>query len=126
MIVPAGVFVPAHRAPFIAAALRLLAERNGGAPAWMQQQIAEFEAAALSVTTSAFGEAEVPKPLPQRSLQDVNYVGTRLAANRLGIDDRSVRDLCQRGSLEAERVGKRWLITNDAIDEYLRNRKGHR
>jgi excisionase family DNA binding protein len=48
---------------------------------------------------------------------------TKQAATELGIQPGSVKKLCQRGILKAERIGRDWLISRDEIERYKAERK---
>ena len=48
---------------------------------------------------------------------------TNQAATELGIQPGSVKRLCQRGILKAERIGRDWLISRDEIERYKTERR---
>ena len=48
---------------------------------------------------------------------------TKQAATELGIQPSSVKKLCQRGILKAERIGRDWLIDRDEIERYKVERR---
>lgn len=45
---------------------------------------------------------------------------TKQAATELGIQPGSVKKLCQRGILKAERIGRDWLIEAGEVERYKR------
>ncbi len=55
----------------------------------------------------------------------MKYAVDRLAytthdvCERTGIPERTVRLLCKRRELQARKVGKRWIISHDALMHYL-------
>lgn len=111
-----AVIVPARQAALLALALGRLGKLHGALPASAHELLAELTAVA---TASGVGSAEVPQGLPRRNLNDVTYLATGTAASRAGITERGIRDLCGRGTLEAEKVGGRWLIHPDSLAAYL-------
>jgi len=48
---------------------------------------------------------------------------TKQAATELGIQPGSVKTLCQRGILKAERIGRDWLIELSEIERYKIERR---
>ena len=53
-------------------------------------------------------------------------VGTAAAARTLEISEDGVRDLCRRGRLDASRLGSRWLVSVESLEEYRVARGGKR
>lgn len=48
---------------------------------------------------------------------------TKQAATELGIQPGSVKKLCQRGVLKAERIGRDWLVEQSEIERYKTERR---
>lgn len=48
---------------------------------------------------------------------------TTQAATELGIQPGSVKKLCQRGILKAERIGRDWLISQKEVERYKVERR---
>lgn len=48
---------------------------------------------------------------------------TKQAATELGIQPGSVKKLCQREILKAERIGRDWLISPDEVERYKVERR---
>jgi len=48
---------------------------------------------------------------------------TKQAATELDIQDGSVKKLCQRGVIKAERIGRDWLISRAEIERYKVERR---
>jgi excisionase family DNA binding protein len=48
---------------------------------------------------------------------------TKQAAAELNIQPRSVKQLCQRGILKAEKIGRDWLIETSEVERYKTERK---
>jgi len=44
---------------------------------------------------------------------------TEQVAERLHMTPRTVRDMCHDGRLVASYVGRRWLVTEQAVEDYL-------
>lgn len=49
---------------------------------------------------------------------------TTQAATELGIQPGSVKKLCQRGVLKAERIGRDWLVEKIELERYKEARRG--
>ena len=43
---------------------------------------------------------------------------TKQVAAELSIQPRSVKQLCQRGILKADKIGRDWLISQEELDHY--------
>lgn len=56
------------------------------------------------------------------SLNDVTTVTK--AAQQLGVDASTVRRWCESGLLSARKLGKTWIIAQDAIDHFERPKLG--
>jgi excisionase family DNA binding protein len=53
-----------------------------------------------------------------------NYLSTRQVAQKLGISERRVRQLCDEGRIPAKKVGINWFIHPSALDlDEVKNRK---
>lgn len=52
----------------------------------------------------------------------LKYVSTSEAAERAQITDRGIRKAISRGTLKAERVGNRWQISTEALQQYTNRR----
>lgn len=50
-------------------------------------------------------------------MTDTEYLTTATAAAYLGISERGVRDLCERGRL-GRRIGRNWAIPIDEVRQY--------
>ncbi len=48
---------------------------------------------------------------------------TQEVASRLGVDDSYIRRLCINGRIEATKIGRDWVITEDALAEFEKTRK---
>lgn len=48
---------------------------------------------------------------------------TKESAAELNIQPRSVKKLCQRGILKAEKIGRDWLIEEEEVERYQAQRK---
>lgn len=68
---------------------------------------------------AAASEAAPPAPNPEATLAGCDRVSVRTAAAALGISERWVRDLLNRGELEAVGAGHRRRITSESIRERL-------
>jgi len=51
-----------------------------------------------------------------------DYCTTREAADLLGIQVNTVNHLIARGKLEAQQVGRTWLVFKPSIEEYYRSK----
>lgn len=102
---------PQHRLPddqiasMMALARTLMAAAQDSSPT----RTSEF-ASASTVTTSNGGH---------------NYVSTAEASARTGLGQRHIQNLCRRFAQtgDARRVGRSWLISADALDHYMAERK---
>jgi DNA (cytosine-5)-methyltransferase 1 len=54
------------------------------------------------------------------SIPNVNAISTKDASLRLGISEQRVRTLLRSGALAGQQVGKHWITTDAAIDEYVK------
>jgi hypothetical protein len=114
--VSAGVFIPEAQIPLLALALRRLDDVEGGLPTSARRLLDVLNASAVAAVGTS---AEASQGGSCRTMSAMsNRIGTRLAACQLGMTERGVRDLCERGSLAAEKVGVRWLIDPDAVTVY--------
>lgn len=50
-------------------------------------------------------------------------VTTKKAGARLGISPRSVTLLCRRGTIQAQKLGRDWLIPETEVERYLVERR---
>ena len=48
-----------------------------------------------------------------------SYLRVNEAANLLGVHPETVKRLCQRGAIRAEKVHNTWLISKDEFDRFL-------
>lgn len=55
-------------------------------------------------------------------LPNLDLLTVRTVAERLTVDDTTVRREIKRGQLEAVRVGSVWRVKHDSLDAYLRAR----
>lgn len=46
--------------------------------------------------------------------------------NLLKLSDKAVRNLCSSGKLQARKVGKRWLVSEEALERFLKGETGSR
>jgi excisionase family DNA binding protein len=129
-VIPSGILVPDHCVPAIAAIFRQHESTVGGLPAWLRPLVDEFQSVAVEVrgtgtagtlNRNRSGTKLVPETASQRIVGE--SVGTRLAAKRLGKEQRSVRKACEQGRLQAAKVGKLWRIPVSALDEFARSSK---
>lgn len=52
-----------------------------------------------------------------------SYMNTSHVAKRLGVNIQTVRHYIRKGDLQAAKVGKRYVVTQDDVDAFLRKRK---
>jgi len=116
-----GVLIAADDAAFLSAALRKLIELSdrGGGRAVARVYELERELA-RSATRSAIGTAERART-PAPEISRVQLIDTSTAAAQLGCSERNVRAMAARGSLNAQRVGGRWLV--DAAEVEARSQR---
>ncbi|MDD3718094.1 MAG: helix-turn-helix domain-containing protein [Actinomycetota bacterium] len=55
-----------------------------------------------------------------------NYLNTHHVAKSLGVNVQTVRHYIRQGELRAARVGKRYVVTQEDIDDFLEGRKQKR
>ncbi|MGI8753334.1 MAG: helix-turn-helix domain-containing protein [Acidimicrobiales bacterium] len=74
--------------------------------------------------TSGNGSKDLPQIDSQASLshEDLDVAAVAL---QLGCTDRNVTDLCARGHLAGRKVRGRWLVTPEALDGFITQRKDH-
>lgn len=53
-------------------------------------------------------------------MSDIKYVPLTQIAEELGYHVRHVRLLCKQGKIKATKVGKPWIVTREAVEEYKR------
>jgi excisionase family DNA binding protein len=90
---------------------RALREIHLAAQEWLDLQ----RAAASGTTATA--------PTPVRSVSGHDDIGTRDAAELLGLGERRVRDLVAAGELGARRVGNSWRLSRAAVLDYAADRR---
>lgn len=74
--------------------------------------------------TSASGPPDTEgDPEPAQSGRDGHRVSSAEAAGLLGITPRQVRRLASTGRLDAERVGRQWIVDRDSIAAYQQERR---
>ena len=73
----------------------------------------------LDVLIEVLAEA-VAQRLANRSTEPAKLLGVREAAARLGVSERTIRELVATGELRSLRVGRRRLVPVDAIADYVR------
>lgn len=79
----------------------------------------------LTLNVDLTGSPACAPGRPGQSL-GLSPLGTRKARAKIGdgnISDRGVRDLFERGTIPAEKHGKRWVTTNAAVEAYIRKRR---
>jgi len=54
------------------------------------------------------------------------YISVKQAAERLGLSEQAVRNLCQRGRITAERISDVWLIDEEALKNFKPQKRGKR
>ncbi|TFC84858.1 helix-turn-helix domain-containing protein [Cryobacterium sp. TMT4-31] len=72
-----------------------------------------------SAPGTALGTTFGAMPEPERTLI---YLSTTEAAERARVTDRGIRKAISRGTLKAERVGNRWQISTEELQQYITNR----
>ncbi len=141
-VVAAGVHPPGHyrqpeqylhglHAPVVVVPARVAAwlGRRGldslrinarGVDAEVDDVLAALHLAGLQWRASVEPEAEpeVAGPQPEVAPALGTVMGTREAADLLGLTVRAVTLAIQQGRLSAERVGGRWRITRDDVEHY--------
>ncbi len=60
---------------------------------------------------------------PRPALRVPGYLSVRAAAERLGIGERSVRELIERGRLAASRLGRLYFLAHDDVEAYRGERR---
>jgi excisionase family DNA binding protein len=63
---------------------------------------------------------------PRPALRVPGYLSVRAAAERLGIRERSVRELIERRRLKASRLGRLHFIAHDDVEAYRGERRERR
>jgi excisionase family DNA binding protein len=53
-------------------------------------------------------------------------VTTKQLAQRAGVTNRRIRQLCAQGIIQAEKPGRDWLIPDEEAGRWLREREGKR
>ena len=60
---------------------------------------------------------------PRPALRVPGYLSVRAAAERLGIRERSVRELIERGRLASSRLGRLYFLAHDDVEAYRGERR---
>jgi len=55
---------------------------------------------------------------PRPALRVPGYLSVRAAAERLGMRERSVRELIERGRLASSRLGRLYFLAHDDVEAY--------
>ena len=52
-----------------------------------------------------------------------NLLNTKRAAKILKVDQSRIRQLCIEGKIEADKIGRDWIIKPEAIEDYIKSNK---
>ena len=52
--------------------------------------------------------------------EDIPMLSVQEVAKQLKVSDQHIRSLLRKGELQAEMVGKQWIIQQDAVDTYIK------
>jgi len=116
-----AAIVPARVAAWLDSRLNLTQVRGQvrGRDAEVDAVLVALRLAAMSWRASATGSGEAPTPEVEAS----SWVGTRQAADLLGIGDRAIRLAIAEQRLAAHNVGGRWRITREDIEQFRAARR---
>ena len=116
----AGVFVPAHVAAWLdgAAKLRDLRARVRGNDSEVDAVLQAIGVVALQYRTGSRVGTQ-PVPMPELTT-DSTVLDTRQAADRLGLRQRSITKAITTGALPAAKIGGRWVLYRQDVDNYGR------
>ncbi len=115
-----GVFVPAHVAAWLdqVAKLRELRTRARGNDSEVDAVLLAIGLVANAYRTgSGARTATVPTREPLAAL---DVLDTRQAADRLGVGQRAITKAIAARTLPASKVGGRWALTREDVDNYGR------
>ena len=63
-------------------------------------------------------------PIPQIDLLTKGeLISLAVAAKKAGLTPKYLRDIAEKGRLQAKKIGRDWVTTEAAVEEYLKTRK---
>lgn len=114
-----GVVISAETAYLIETfgGLGELRRRLRGRYPQVSQELLDLRYVAMSFDPRQLPEAEV-ESAELAAQSEVGWLSPQRVADLLGITDRAVRLACSQGRIEAEQVGSRWRISQEAFKHY--------
>lgn len=97
--------------------MKKLRARVRGRYPHISQELLDLRTVAMSFDPQRLPEAEVDFP-EVAAESEAGWLSSQRAADLLGMTDRGVRLACSEGRLEAEQVGKRWRISQEAYQAF--------